>query len=259
MLLVCMGVVASNFQIEAITLKSRIRHMAGWAAATSAAWYAFQIKDETCYVPGYATFSPFKLKWTSRAHRSAAHGSIIPGVISAACIGWISSYYTPKYRYKWAMYERTDLTKSVLFSYRITEKNLSRISITSGAESTGLPLVTLFLGLSRVDKTLGYLIEELEIASSEVKHSSSLGTKIKRLLDDLYKDRVRVRESSHVVKNVDKRAWQKQWEIHNSNQMREKEIAAMKEIASTPQVHFQHHSKGTDGLATTMLAHFLTR
>lgn len=259
MLLIGMGVVISSFQLEAITFKSRLKHMIGWGAAASAAWYGYQVKGETNYLPGTFDFTSRKWNWTPGAHKSAVRGSIIPGVATAAFIGWLTSYYTPPYRYKWAQAERADLSKSILFSYRITRENLKQVSIASGAESTGLPLVTLFLGLSSIDKILGYLIAELESASQELKVSSSLGTKIKTLLNDLYEDRVRIRESSHAVKNIDKFSWQKQWEMHNGNQMREKEIEAMKEIANKPQMHLQHHSKGTDGLATTMLVHALTR
>jgi len=66
-------------------------------------------------------------------------------------------------------------------------------------------------------------------------------------------------DGTESVKNADKDTWQKQWETHNSNQMREKEIFALKEIANAPQIHFQHQSSGASGFATTLLAHALTR
>ena len=256
-LFVLIGLIASP--LCAITRASRLKHMAVWGMASAAAWYGWDVKDEITYRPGSVDFDKRDFRWTSSRHKKAIYGSFIPGISMAAFIEWVTSYYTSHYRYKWAQAERADLSKSVLFSYRITRENLTQIAIASGAESTGLPLVTLFLGLSSIDKAIGHMIDELESAAKEVKSSSSLGIKIKSLLNDLYEDRVRVRENSHVVKNVDKQSWQKQWEMHNGNQMKEKEIAAMKEIASKPQVHFQHHSKGADGLATTMLAHLLTR
>ena len=45
--LACMGLSFGNVQLEAITLRSRLRNMAGWAAVTSVAWYGFKVKDET--------------------------------------------------------------------------------------------------------------------------------------------------------------------------------------------------------------------
>ncbi|HLE76176.1 MAG TPA: hypothetical protein VI521_00220 [Candidatus Babeliales bacterium] len=255
--LACMGLSFGNVQLEAITLRSRLRNMAGWAAVTSVAWYGFQVKDETRYMPGMVQTNPLQWTWTSHAHEKAAQGSILPAALTAAWVGWITSYYTPEYRFKWASSERATISKSILFNYQVTEANIKEISIASGAESTGLPLVTLFLTLCHIDKTLGYLIDELEIASSEVRAHSSLSAKISRLLDDLYTDRVRIRESSHTVKNLDTKSWQKQWEIHNSNQMQEKQLAAMYQIANKPQMHLQHHSQGMDGLATSMIAHAL--
>ncbi|MFC1870635.1 hypothetical protein ACFLXW_00015 [Candidatus Dependentiae bacterium] len=257
LILICVGIVSSS--TYPITLNSRLKHMAAWGAAVSAACYGYQVRDNACYYPVRISLESHDWDWRSPSHKKMARGSIAPGVAMAGLIGWITSYYTPHYRYKWAQAERADLSKSVLFSYRITRENVTQISIASGAESTGLPLVTLFLGLSFIDKSIGYMIEELERAAQEVKASSALGVKIKTLLNDLYEDRMRVRESSHLVKNIDKRSWQKQWEMHNSNQMKEKEISAMKEIANKPQVHFNHHATGMNGLGTTMLAHFLTR
>lgn len=246
--------------IHAITTPSRIKQMAVWGAAAAAGWYGWRIKDTSSFIPiEIRDFAQRDITWKSQAHKSAVYRSIIPGGAMAAFVGWITSYYTAQYRYKWAQAERVGLSKSVLFSYRITDENLTQISIASGAESTGLPLVTLFLGLSSIDTCIGNMIDELEIAAQEIKASSQLSIKIKTVLNDLYEDRVRVRENSHVVKNVDKYAWQKQWEMHNSNQMKEKEIAAIKEVASKPQVHFNHHSEGADGFVTTMLAHMFTR
>jgi len=233
--------------------------MAAWGAAVSAACYGYQVRNLPRYHPITVRFESRDWDWRSPSHKKIARGSIVPGVAMAGLIGWITSYYTPHYRYKWAQAERADLSKSVLYSYRITRENVTQISIASGAESTGLPLVTLFLGLSSIDKSIGYMIEELERAAQEVKASSALGVKIKTLLNDLYEDRMRVRESSHVVKNIDKHSWQKQWEMHNSNQMKEREISAIKEIANKPQVHLNHNTSGMDGLGTTILAHFLMR
>jgi len=101
-----------------------------------------------------------------------------------------------------------------------------------------MPLVTLFLQLSDIDKTLSKVIGELEIALRDLSDSSPLSLQVSDLLDDLHKDRLRVRQSEHAVKNSNPAAWEEQWRLYNQNKMKQREIAAMQAIASRPQVHY---------------------
>ncbi len=253
-LLICVGVVVSSSQVHAITAWGRLKHMVAWSAVVGALAYAAQdFKDLSSPISKNAdNNNEWNLVDSKRTYK--AGGAL---ALTAVSIAWMTSYYTPEYRFDWAVEERNNL-KSVLFKHRVTAKNLKAISIRVGAESSGLPLVAVFLELTRMDTKLTELISELEIALKDTETLSTFGSEINRLLGQLHVDRVRIRESEHVVKNVDPVAWEKQWKIHNGNQMKEKEIAAMKEIANKPQFHIQHNTHG-GGLATSLIAHALMR
>lgn len=254
-LLICVGVAVSSSQVHAITGWSRLKHMIGWSTVVGALTYAAQdfndLSSPIRNTDGEWRFVPNQEIRTYKAGGASA--------LTAISLAWMTSYYTPDYRFDWAVEELNNLKKSVLFNYSVTSKNLKDISVAAGAESSGLPLVAVFLELARMDKKLTELISELEIALKDMGSASTLGIQISSLLDQLHADRVRIRESEHVVKNVDREAWAKQWEIHNGNQMKEKEIAAMKEVAGRPQLHFQHHTAGSGGLAASLMAHALMR
>jgi hypothetical protein len=261
-LLICVGVAVSSSHMHAITGWGRLKHMLGWSATVGAVVYGFQGLEEksfdaVCRCP--FGWSKDGLSFTSKNCKQRVKIASAPAILTAVSVAWMTSHYTPSYRFDWALKELNNLKKRVLFNYSVKEKNIKEISVAAGAESSGLPLVAVFLELAGMDKKLTELISELEIALKDTGASSSLGIQISNLLDQLHVDRVRIRESEYVVKNVDPEAWAKQWEIHNGNQMKEKEIAAMKEIASKPQLHFQHHSTGVEGLATSLIAQALTR
>ncbi len=253
-LLICVGVAVSSSQVHAITAWGRLTHMFGWSmVAGGLAYVAQDSNDLACPIrkdKGLSFFIYDHQK--TRTYKAGGVSAVI-----AASVMWMTFYFTPDYRFDWTLKELNNLKKSVLFNYPVTSKNLKEIRVAAGAESSGLPLVAVFLELAGMDKKLTQLISELEIALKDTGTSSTLGIQIRTLLEQLHIDRVRIRESEYVVKNDDPETWEKQWKIHNGNKMREKEIAAMKEIANTPQLHFQHHTHG--GLATSLLAHALTR
>ncbi len=251
-LLICVGVAVSSSQVHAITAWGRLKHTVAWSAVVGALAYAAQDFKDLSSPISKNTDNEWDFVDSKRTYK--AGGAL---ALTAASIAWMTSYYTPEYRFDWAVEERNNL-KSVLFKHRVTAKNLKAISIRVGAESSGLPLVAVFLELARMDKKLTELISELEIALKDTETSSTFGREINRLLGQLHVDRVRIRESEHVVKNVDPVAWEKQWKIHNSNLRKAEKIAVMKEIANKPQLHFQHHTSGFGGLATSMIVHGLT-
>ncbi len=261
-LLICVGVAVSGSQVHAITGWRRLRHMIGWSTTVGALTYAIQGLEDSnngvCAWPFDWDKTKKRLSVKLELRRRVKIASV-PAALTVISVGWMTSYYTPGYRFDWARKERDDLKKFVLFNYSVKAKNLRDISVAAGAESSGLPLVAVFLQLKSMDKKLTELISELEIALKDTGTSSTFGIQISSLLDQLHEDIVRIRESEFVVKNVDKEAWGKQWEIHNANQIEEKKITAMKEIASKPQLHFQHHSTGFGGLAGSIIAHGLTR
>ncbi len=261
-LLICMGVVVSSSQMHAITAWGQLKHILGWSTTVGVLAYSYQGWEDPgngpCTCPFGWNKHTGRFEFVNSVCEKRVKIALLPLSLTALSVAWMTSYYTPDYRFDWTLKELNSLKKSVLFNHPVTSKNLKEISVAAGAESSGLPLVAVFLELTSMDKKLTQLISELEIALKDTGSSSTLGIQISSLLDQLHADRVRIRESEHVVKNVDPEAWAKQWKIHNGNQMKEKEIAAMKEIASTPQLHFQHHTAG-GGLATSLLAHVLTR
>ncbi len=232
-LLMCLGVVISHSNVQALTAGARFKFSLMAMAAAFGGTYYHQNKKE----------NPFPLPWAregngSLKYRDKLAPAAIPGGIAGLAFLWMSSYFSPEYRHQWAMRKRDDLKKKILFNYGITSKNLKEMSIASGAESRGMPLVTLFLQLSDIDRTLSKVIAELEIALQDVSDSSPLSLQVSDLLDDLHKDRLRIRQSEHAVKNSNPASWEEQWRLYNQNKMKQREIAAMHEIAARPQVHY---------------------
>ena len=234
-LLICMGVVASSSNLEAITGFGRLKSMAGWGTAVGAVLYGWLgLLDDEKICP-----CPFEKngegEWTIKDDLKCRYYSGTgAGVTTALFVHWLTSYYTPSYRYEWAIKERDTLSKGVLFNHGVTRNNIKDMMVASGAESSPLQYVAMFLRLSDMDKKLSNLKNELEIALKDAGDGSVLGIQISHLIDQIDCDLIRIRESEHTVKNYDSVAWTKQWEIHTHTQLKEKQIAAM----SQPNVNY---------------------
>ncbi len=253
--LICVGLVLSNSSVEAITGSGRFKSMMGYGIAAGTALYAYLgllakgeifpypiekiekegllVESEKIIAESGDILSGFRYR-IKDGLKNRFYGSVGAGVTTAMFIHWVTSYYTPSYRYEWAIKERDSLAKSVLFNNHVTHENIKDMMIASGAESSPLQYVAIFLRLSDIDKKLSGLKSELETALKDVADGSMLSIQITNLLDQIDTDLIRIRESEHNVKSYDSQTWAKQWEIHTSTQLKEKQIAAM----NKPQMNY---------------------
>lgn len=230
--MICAGVAISNCSIEAITTWGRIKGMLGWGGTAAA--LAYFINDD----PGCP--NPFEI---IRNNNKGSGGEITQilnpnlkdrfyvslgvGTTMAAFVGWVTSYYTATHRLKWANKKRDEMKRSVLFNHAICKNNLKEILIASGAESSALPYVHVFLRLAEMDRKLGDIKNELETALKDTDEGTFLGGDISRLLEIVDNDILRIRESEYFIKNYDKDAWSKQFAAHNATELKKEEIAAI--------------------------------
>ena len=247
-LLICAGVVISSADVQASTRGGQVTSVLLWAGAVWAGVYAANGDDNqdngSCAVP-FKRDNNFPFLVFKDGKKDRVIWASVPAAATAAAVLWITSYYTPSHRYECAIQERKTLNQNVLFKYQVTRENIEQIMKVAGAAASALPLVSIFLVLVDMDRKLTELISELDIALKDTGDYSTLGIQIASFLDQLHEDRLRIRESEHVVKNVNPDAWSKQWEIHNGNMMKDKEIEAMKELANRPQMHygFNYHNR----------------
>ena len=98
------------------------------------------------------------------------------------------------------------------------------------AESTPHPIVTLYLDLANIDKTLSKMRNELEKAFEDASDNYDLSNKIKTLLDQTMDDLTRIRQSEQVVKNNPK--WETQWSMYKSEELKERQIQTQQSLAN---------------------------
>lgn len=244
-LLICMGVVVSSSQLEAITTWSRIKNMSGWGVvAGTAAYFAAGLKEfggngELCPSLFEEKEDGNDIKSLVPEVKSRLKSSAAAASVMAAFVCWATSYCTATHRYKWAIAKRSEIENKTLFGHEITSHNFQQISIATGAESTPLSLVTLHLELANLDNSLSDIKNNLEIAGKDAGEGSTLGYQVKQLLDRVNDDLLRIRSSQYFIKNDNPKLWQRQWEMHKGTELKEKEIAAM----HAPQMHYglQYH------------------
>jgi hypothetical protein len=136
--------------------------------------------------------------------------------------GWILSKYTPHKRYEWAQKRLAHLEAKYLFNNLVTQENINQLLIDSGAQADALPLVNMFLDLNDSDRSLEYMIDQLN-RGIEDEGYSNLSKKMSALCDTLRKHLLAIRTSEAIVKAQPQ--WLEQWKIYEHSKLEREKIA----------------------------------
>ncbi len=229
-LLICLGVGISSSHVEAITTWGRFSSMLKWGLGTGIVAYGVANigqENDVCACP---LSESWELTSAKKTRKSLKIGGIVGGLTSVFTL-WITGYWTPTHRLNCAHKERAKIENTTLFNHVITSDNIHQISMTTGAESSPLPLVILHLELAKIDSKLSNIKEELEKALNDVYEYSDLAGSIKCFLNQTNDDLARIRHSEYVVKNDDQKAWENQWAMHQGTELKQQQIAIEREKA----------------------------
>ena len=230
-LLICLGVVISSSHVEAITTWGRFSSMLKWGLGTGVVAYGVANMGQDNALYACPLSESWELTPDKKTCKSLKTGGIVGGLVGVFTF-WVTSYYTATSRLKRANKERAKIENATLFNHVITSDNIHQISMTTGAESSPLPLVTLHLELAKMDSKLSNIKEELEKALNDVYEYSDLAGSIKCFLNQTNDDLARIRHSEYVVKNDDQKSWENQWAMHKGTELKEKQIAAQQVSAN---------------------------